>query len=102
VTLLARGGRLADLREHGVVLESALGGRRTVTWVPLAGRLDPADEYGLAIVVARRSQIPPMLAMLAANRRIPSVLLLGNNACGQASRPAPPCNEEALRACSRY
>jgi len=26
VTLLARGGRLADLREHGVVLEGALGG----------------------------------------------------------------------------
>jgi len=84
VTLLARGRRLADLREHGVVLESALGGRRTVTRVPLTDRLGPDDEYDLAIVIVRRSQIPPVLAMLAANRRIPSVLFLGNNAGGTA------------------
>jgi 2-dehydropantoate 2-reductase len=82
VRLLARGRRLADLREHGVVLESALGGRRTVTRVPVADRLGPDDEYDLAIVVVRRSQIPPVLTMLAANRRIPAVLFLGNNAAG--------------------
>jgi 2-dehydropantoate 2-reductase len=82
VTLLARGRRLADLRGHGVVLESALGGRRSVTQVPLADWLDPDDEYDLAIVVVRRSQIPPVLTMLAANRRIPAVLFLGNNAGG--------------------
>jgi 2-dehydropantoate 2-reductase len=53
-----------------------------VTRVPLAGRLDPDEEYDLAIVVVRHSQIASMLPMLAANGRIPGVLFLGNNAGG--------------------
>ena len=83
VTLLARGRRLADLREYGVVLEDFRTGHRTTTHVPLVERLDPDDAYDLAIVVMRRNQIPSVLPMLAANRRIPSVLFLGNNAMGQ-------------------
>jgi 2-dehydropantoate 2-reductase len=82
VTLLARGQRLADLREHGVVLEDFRTGRRTTTKVPLVDRLGPEDAYDLAIVVMRRNQIPSVLPMLAQNHRIPSVLFLGNNAAG--------------------
>jgi 2-dehydropantoate 2-reductase len=82
VTLLARGRRLADLREHGVVLEDFRTGRRTTTRVPLVERLGPEDDYDLALVVVRRNQIPSVLPMLAQNRRIPSVLFLGNNAAG--------------------
>ena len=83
VTLLARGRRLAEVREHGVVLESAFGGRRTVTLVPVTDRLGPADRYDLAIVVVRRNQIGSVLALLAADQQIPSVLFLGNNAGGE-------------------
>ena len=82
VTLLARGRRLADLREHGVVLEDFRTGRRTNTQVPLVERLGPEDDYDLALVIVRRNQIPSVLAMLAQNRRIPSALFLGNNAAG--------------------
>ncbi len=82
VTLLARGRRLADLLEYGVVLEDFRTGRRTTTRVPLAERLAPEDAYDLAVVVPRRNQIPSVLPMLAANHRIPSVLFLGNNAAG--------------------
>ena len=82
VSLLARGRRLADLREHGVVLEDARTGRRTTTQVPLVDRLGPEDAYDLAIVVVRRNQIPSVLPALAQNRRIPSVVFLGNNAAG--------------------
>jgi 2-dehydropantoate 2-reductase len=81
VTLLARGQRLAELREHGVVLENSRRGRLTVH-VPLTDHLAPDDAYDLAIVVVRRNQIASVLPMLAANRRIPSVLFLGNNAAG--------------------
>jgi 2-dehydropantoate 2-reductase len=83
VTLLARGRRLAQLREHGVVLEGAFSGRRSVTLVPLVDRLDPDDAYDLAIVVLRRNQIPSVLPMLVQNRKIPTVLFLGNNTAGQ-------------------
>jgi len=82
VTLLARGRRLADLREHGVVLEDFRTGRRTVTQVPLIDRLGPDDAFDLVIVVMRRNQIPSVLPMLAQSQRIPSVLFLGNNAAG--------------------
>jgi 2-dehydropantoate 2-reductase len=82
VTLLARGRRLAELQEHGVVLEDFRTGRRTATQVPLVDRLGPEDAYDLAIVVMRRNQIPSVLPVLAKNHRIPSVLFLGNNAAG--------------------
>lgn len=82
VTLLARGHRLADLREHGVVLESFRSGRRMATQVPLVERLGPEDSYDLAIVAMRRNQIASVLPMLAQNNRIPSMLFLGNNAAG--------------------
>lgn len=82
VTLLARGQRLEDLREHGVVLEDARTGRRTTTRVPLVEHLAPEDAYDLAIVVVRRNQIASVLPMLAQNQRIPNVLFLGNNAAG--------------------
>ena len=65
VTLLARGRRLADLREHGVVLEDFRTGPRTTTQVPLVERLGPEDDYDLALVVMRRNQIPSVLPMLA-------------------------------------
>ena len=82
VTLLARGRRLAELREHGVVLEDFRTGRRTSTQVPLVDRLGPDDAYDLAIVIMRRNQILSVLPMLAQNHHIPSVLFLGNNAAG--------------------
>jgi len=82
VTLLARGRRLAELLEHGVVLEDFRTGRRTTTQVPLVDHLGPDDTYDLAMVVMRRNQIPSVLPTLAQNRRIPSVLFLGNNAAG--------------------
>ena len=82
VSLLARGRRLADLREHGVVLEDYRTGRRSTTQVPLVDRLEPDDTYDLAIVVVRRNQIASILPTLAQNRRISSVLFLGNNAAG--------------------
>lgn len=82
VTLLARGRRLADLREYGVVLENFRTGQRTTTQVPLLEVLGPEDHYDLALVIVRRNQIPSVLQLLAQNRRIPSVLFLGNNAAG--------------------
>jgi len=82
VTLLARGHRLAVLREHGVVLEDARRGGRTTTQVPLVDHLGPDDAYDLAIVIVRRNQIASVLPMLAQNHCIPNILFLGNNAAG--------------------
>jgi 2-dehydropantoate 2-reductase len=83
VTLLTRGQRLSDLREHGIVLEDYKTGLRTTARVPLVDRVDPDDAYDLAIVIVRRSQVQSILPMLAQNHLIPSVLFLGNNAAGE-------------------
>ena len=82
VALLARGQRLADLREHGVVLENARSRERTTTHVPLVEALATDDAYDLVIVAMRRHQVPAILPALAQHTHTPSVLFLGNNAAG--------------------
>ncbi len=82
VTLLARGQRLAELREHGIVIEDALAGTRRSIQVELADRLKPEDAYDWVLVVARRNRIPEILPALAANANTPDVLFIGNNAAG--------------------
>jgi 2-dehydropantoate 2-reductase len=84
VSLLARGARPAELREHGVVLEDTRSGLPTAMRVPLVERLDPDDAYDLVVVAMRRNQVPAILPDLARSARTPSVLFLGNNAAGPA------------------
>ncbi|MBV9279952.1 MAG: ketopantoate reductase family protein, partial [Chloroflexi bacterium] len=82
VSVLARGKRLAALREDGIVLEEAFSGRRTVTSVNVVERLDPDDAYDLIIVLVRKNQVESVLPALAANRRTPNILFMHNNAAG--------------------
>ncbi|HXZ10834.1 MAG TPA: 2-dehydropantoate 2-reductase N-terminal domain-containing protein [Candidatus Sulfotelmatobacter sp.] len=79
VRLLARGRRLEELREHGVVLEDSQTGWRTTTQILLVDRLGPEDEYDLVLVAVRCDQVSSALPMLAQNRCTPSVLFLGNH-----------------------
>ena len=82
VALLARGQRLADLREHGVILENAVTGAREVTPVKTVEALVPDDDYELVMVVMRKNHALAILPTLAANRRVPTVLFMMNNAAG--------------------
>ncbi|MGO9151656.1 ketopantoate reductase family protein [Mycobacterium sp.] len=88
VTLLARGERLAALREHGVVLEHWRTGQRSMTAVPVVDRIEPGDGYDLAVVIVRRNQVTSVLPLLAAAPSIPSVLFLGNNLAGSSDMAA--------------
>lgn len=82
VSILARGQRLADLREYGIVLEDAVTGERTTTRVNVVEQLAPDDAYDLVIVLMRKNQVTTILPALAANRHTPNVLFMGNNAAG--------------------
>jgi 2-dehydropantoate 2-reductase len=79
VALLARGRRLEDIRRDGIVLERFEDGTRTQTRVPVVDRLGPDDAYDLALVVMGMNQAPTVLPALAANRRTPNVLFVGNS-----------------------
>ncbi len=82
VSILARGQRLADLSEHGIVLEDLNTGRRTTTRVNLVEQLAPEDAYDLVVVLLPRNHVSEALPALAANQHTPNVLFLGNNAAG--------------------
>lgn len=83
VPILARGRRLADLKEHGVVLREATGtGKRTATRVGVVERLAQEDAYDLVVVIVRKNQLPSVLPALAGNGHTPDVLFMLNNAAG--------------------
>ena len=82
VAILARGQRLADIREHGIVLEDYHTGQRETVAVPAVEALEPDDAYDLVLVVLQQQQTADVLPALAANRRTPSILFLQNNPHG--------------------
>ncbi len=82
VTVLARGQRLQDIREHGIVLESGIDGPRTVTRVKAVESLQPDDRYDLVMVVMRKNQAEQILPVLVANRNTPTILFMMNNFAG--------------------
>ena len=82
VSILARGQRLTDLREHGIVIVDVQTGQRTVTQVNVVEALGPDDEYDLVLVVMRKNHALQILDVLAANQHTPNVLFLMNNAAG--------------------
>ncbi len=84
VSLLARGQRLDDLKNHGVVLRDEESGELEVADVPLVGSFGPDDRYELVMVVMRKNQARDILPVLAANPHVGTYLFLMNNAEGPA------------------
>ncbi len=82
VSILARGQRLADLRERGIVLHNVLTKEQTVTRVNVVEQLAPGDAYDLVLVIMRKNNALDILPILAANHHTPNVLFLMNNAAG--------------------
>ncbi len=84
VTILARGERLAQIEQHGIVLARIPGNKLSVTRVKTCATLEPADAYDLIIVMVRRNQLEEVLPLLAANHNSPNILFMTNNASGTA------------------
>jgi len=82
VSLLARGERLKQLREHGLVMEKWDTGERFEAPVKLVETLAVDDAYDLVLVLVRKNQVDALLPMLAANRATPNILFMVNNAEG--------------------
>jgi 2-dehydropantoate 2-reductase len=81
VTVLARGKRLEELQAAGVEIEDPLKRTRTVTQVPLVGRLESEDIYEYVLVVVRKNQVRDLLPVLTQNQS-QSVVFMVNTASG--------------------
>ncbi|HET90827.1 MAG TPA: ketopantoate reductase family protein [Chloroflexi bacterium] len=84
VSILARGQRLADIQEHGILLEELETGRRTTTPIKAVEHLQPDEAYDLVLVIVRANQVSAVLPPLAANQHTPNVVFVGNNVAGPA------------------
>lgn len=82
VSILARGERLADIREHGIRLEDAVTGKKTTAHVHAVARLDAADAYDVVLVVLPKNHNAEVLPILRESRQTPNVVFFGNNAAG--------------------
>ncbi|WP_321478109.1 2-dehydropantoate 2-reductase N-terminal domain-containing protein [uncultured Paludibaculum sp.] len=82
VTVLARGRRLTDIREHGLVLENQSTDERTVTLVTAIDHLAPDSTYDLIFVVMRKNQVDAVLPALAAARKVSTICFMVNTASG--------------------
>jgi 2-dehydropantoate 2-reductase len=82
VTILARGQHLAELHEHGLIIEDMGTGQMLTTPIETVDHLAADDAYDLLIVAVRLDQVTAVLPRIAANSLIPTVLFLLNNAFG--------------------
>ena len=83
VTVLARGKRLAEIQNNGIVIENPFSQKRRVARVRVIGELAPGDIYDYILVVVRRNQVAELLPTLAANLS-PNVVFMNNNLNGPA------------------
>ncbi len=76
----ARGGRLAELRDQGLILEDAELGQRTVPPARTADSLAREDRYDLVLVPLRREHLAAALPHLRNANDAATVLFFGNTA----------------------
>lgn len=105
VAILARGQRLAELHEHGVVVHNVYNDAWVTAPVRVVEVLAPDDDYDLILVIMRKNAALGILPALAANTRVPNVLFLMNNAAGPEALVAALGKERVLTgfpACGGY
>lgn len=81
VTILARGKRVEEIRNQGIVIEDVLQKTRTVTQVPVVDEIKPDDVYDCILVLVRKNQVADLLPTLARNRT-PNIVFMVNNPSG--------------------
>jgi len=79
VSVLARGERLAVLRESGLRIRNVFTDEEESAEVEVLEELREDATYDLAIVALRSGQIMPVLRRLGALPRLGAVLVVGNN-----------------------
>jgi 2-dehydropantoate 2-reductase len=88
VVLLARGQRLLDLRAHGLILQEAVSGERTVLPLPTVSEVAADRHFDLVLVPVRSEQLNSTLPVLTTMTDVSDVLFFGNTVGRQAELTA--------------
>ena len=88
VVILARGPRLVDLQIHGLILEDAQSGDRSVVPVPSVSEPAAGGRFDLVLVPVRAEQFVNTLTVLTGMTDGSDVLFFGNTASRQAELTA--------------
>lgn len=82
VSILARGKRLREIRENGILLRDFRNGKEMTIQLNTVEKLAPDDTYDCVLVVLPRNSVCDVLPILAANRKTPNVMFFGQNVIG--------------------
>ncbi len=97
VVFLARGQRLENLRQHGLILESLMTGVHFQLPAQVIDHLAPEDAYHLVVVPMGAHQVQAVLPALAIHPCSPNVLFLGNSLSGPDALVSELGKERVLR-----
>jgi 2-dehydropantoate 2-reductase len=81
VSVLARGNRLKELNDNGLILVNSLNNKRMVVRVKTIDGLNETDIYDYIIVVVQNQQIDDILPVLSKNKS-PNIVFVVNNPMG--------------------
>lgn len=81
VSILARGKRLEDLKNHGLVIRDDIFHKIYNSDIKVVERLDKGDFYDVVLVIMQRQQVSKILPILKENVS-PSIIFIGNNPSG--------------------
>ncbi len=83
VKLLARGTRLQELKEHGLIVENLLEKKTLSYKIDLVdSKLSESDDFDLILVVMQKNHVESVLPDLAKYSTNATVVILGNNGTG--------------------
>ena len=82
ITLLARGKRLEQLKKNGLVLRDDIIHKEVKEDINVIDRLNPDDEYDVALVIMQRQQVDEILPILKNCKKISTIIFMGNNVSG--------------------
>lgn len=80
VTLLARGKRLEELNQNGLILVNSVSGKKVKINIKTTDVLNENDLYDYIIVVVQNTQIDPILPILSKNKSKNIVFVVNNPA----------------------
>lgn len=82
VTLVARGSRYDDLKNHGVVLKDFDSGEETTTPVKIVDKMPAEEYYDFCVVLVQKHQLESALDAVKINNSIPAFIFMNNTAEG--------------------